>query len=60
MPGRDCLAGAGIGSQDEPERLASEHRLGDGRDLAGQRSDVRGLDRHHRVQQERQKVDLLE
>ena len=57
-PGHDGLAGAGIVGEDEPQRLAREHRLVDGGDLVRERLDVRGVDRHHRVEQERE-VDAL-
>ena len=56
--GHDGLAGTGVVGQDEPQRLAGEHRLVDGGDLVGQRLHVRGVDRHHRVEQERE-VDPL-
>ena len=51
-PGHDRLAGPGVVGQDEAERLAGEHRLVDGGDLVGQRLDVRGVHRHHGVEQE--------
>ena len=54
----DRLAGPGVVGQDEAERLAGKHRLVDGGDLVRQRLDVRGVDRHHRVEQERE-VDAL-
>ena len=52
------LPGPGVVGQDEPQRLARQHRLVDGRDLVRQRIDVRGVDGHHRVEQERE-VDPL-
>ena len=56
--GHDGLAGAGVVGQDEPQRLARQHRLVDGGDLVRQRLHVRRVDRHHRVEQERE-VDAL-
>ena len=54
----DGLAGTGIVRQDEPQRLPRQHRLVNGGDLVRQRFDVRRVDRHHGVEQERQ-VDAL-
>ncbi len=56
--GHDRLARAGIVGQDEAQRLARQHRLVDGGDLVRQRVHVRGVDRHHRVEQESE-VDAL-
>ena len=56
--GHDRLAGPGVVGEDEPQRLAGQHRLVNGRDLVRQRVDVRGMDGHHRVEQERE-VDPL-
>ena len=57
-PGHDRLARAGVVGQDEAQRLARQHRLVDGGDLVRQRLHVRGVDRHHRVEQKRE-VDAL-
>ena len=54
----DRLAGTGIVGQNKPQRLSGQHRFVDGGDLVGQRIDVRGVDRHHRVEQESE-VDPL-
>ncbi len=47
----DRLAGAGVVRKDEPQRLPGEHRLIDRRDLVGERFDVRGMHRHHRIEE---------
>ena len=49
--GHDGLACTGIVGQDEPQRLARQHRLVHRRDLVRQRLHVRGVDGHHRVEQ---------
>jgi hypothetical protein len=41
--GHDCLAGAGIVGEQEPQRLARQHRFVDGRDLMRQGIDYRGM-----------------
>ena len=50
----DRLASTRIVSQDKSERLPGKHRFVDCGDLVRQRIDVRGVDRHHRIKQERQ------
>lgn len=53
-PRHDRLAGARVVGQQEPQRLARQHRLVDGRDLVRQRIDERGVHRQHRVEEVRQ------
>ena len=50
-PGHDRLACAGVIGQDEAQGLAREHGFIDSGDLVRQRLDIRGVDRHHRVEQ---------
>ena len=57
-PCHNRLAGARIVREDEPQRLTGEHRLVDGGDLMGKRVNVRAMDRHHRVEQEREVYPL--
>ena len=57
-PGHDGLSGARVVGEDEAERLAGQHRLVDRRDLMRQRVHVRGVDRHHGVEEEGE-VDAL-
>jgi hypothetical protein len=54
----DGLPGSRVVGQDEPEGLAGQHRFVDGGDLVRERVHVRGVDCHHRVEQERE-VDSL-
>ncbi len=50
-PCHDRLAGARIVRKDKPQRLPGEHRFINRRDLMGKRFDVRGMHRHHRVEE---------
>ena len=52
------LPAPGSSARTNRKRLARQHRLVDGRDLVRQRLHVRGVDRHHRVEQKRE-VDAL-
>ncbi len=55
QPGHDGLASARIVSQHISQGLAQQHGLVDGRNLMRQRLHVRRVDRHHRVEQMRQR-----
>ena len=57
-PGHDRLAGAGVVGEQEPQRSAGEKLSVDGADLMGQRTDVAGGDREHRVEQPGQRDAL--
>ena len=46
------LPAPGSSARTNRKRLARQHRLVNGGDLVGQRVDVRGVDGHHRVEQE--------
>jgi hypothetical protein len=48
----DRLAGSGIVSQDKAQRLPGKQRFIDRGDLVRQRLDVRGVNRHHRIEEE--------
>jgi hypothetical protein len=53
-PRHDGLAGTGVVGEDEAERLLGKHRLVHGADLVRQRIHVRGVDRHHRIEEVRE------
>ncbi|OQA04801.1 MAG: hypothetical protein BWY66_02866 [bacterium ADurb.Bin374] len=49
--GHDRFSGAGVVGEDEPERLPGKQGFVDRRDLVRERLDVRGVDRHHGVEE---------
>ena len=50
-PGHDRLAGARVVGQQEPQRLARQHRLVDRGDLVRQRIDQRSVDGQHWIEE---------